>query len=165
MGLSLVILVFDSLHYLIPNLDEKLANRSFVVTVGLVTECVSLFFWEVVLACIRYTFLSRERSGGHFKSIIANCDSSSPTQILCGPGSRKHAFKKSKEKQTRYTKNLPKKGAGYKKKQHILLQKHRTIQRIHPSKFPVPDRGVVILIRILGLHERNGLLQLIEVLL
>jgi len=46
-----------------------------------------------------------------------------------------------------------------------LLQQNRATDGVHASKLAIPDANVVELVRVLGLHEEHGLLQLVEVLL
>lgn len=46
-----------------------------------------------------------------------------------------------------------------------LLQQQRPIQRIHLPVLPIPESTVVELVRVFRLHQRDGLLELVEVLL
>lgn len=46
-----------------------------------------------------------------------------------------------------------------------LLQQDRPVQRIHLPVLPIPQSAVVELVRVVGFHERDGLLQFVEVLL
>ncbi len=46
-----------------------------------------------------------------------------------------------------------------------LLEQNRPTDGIHAPELAIPDADIVKLVRVLGLHEQHGLLQLIEILL